>query len=35
MRERLQIDSIRLKGVKPGEYRHLNKQKIGSLKKMI
>ncbi|MCJ7789183.1 MAG: rRNA pseudouridine synthase [Candidatus Atribacteria bacterium] len=32
---RIQIDSIRLKGVKPGEYRHLNKQEINSLKKII
>jgi 23S rRNA pseudouridine2605 synthase/16S rRNA pseudouridine516 synthase len=32
---RIQIDSIRLKGVKSGEYRHLNKQEIGSLKKII
>jgi pseudouridine synthase len=32
---RIQIDSIHLKGVKPGEYRHLNKQEIESLKKMI
>jgi len=32
---RIQIGSIRLKGVKSGEYRHLNKQEIGSLKKII
>ena len=33
--KRIQTGPISLTGVKPGEYRYLNKQEIGSLKKMI
>jgi 23S rRNA pseudouridine2605 synthase len=33
--KRIQTGPISLIGVKPGEYRYLNKQEIGSLKKMI
>lgn len=33
--KRIQMGPIRLKGLKPGEYRYLNKQEIENLKKII
>jgi len=32
---RIQTGPISLKGVKPGEYRYLNKEEIKSLKKIV